>query len=97
MFQKTLEHEQYITKSINDWMDQAIAEKDHATQIFLQWYVTEQVEEEGNDQEILAQLRLIGADAQGLMLLDKDLAARITTVPTEFSKGVEAAMKGAGI
>lgn len=95
MFQKTFEHEQYITKSINEWMDLAIAEKDHATQIFLQWYVTEQVEEENNDQEILAQLKVIGADAQGLMLLDKDLAARITTVPTEFSKGVEAAMKGA--
>lgn len=95
MFQKTLEHEQYITKSINEWMDLAIAEKDHATQIFLQWYVTEQVEEENNDQEILAQLRMIGSDAQGLMLLDKDLASRITTVPTEFSKGVEAALKGA--
>jgi ferritin len=95
MFQKTLEHEQYITKSINEWMDLAIAEKDHATQIFLQWYVTEQVEEENNDQEILAQLKMIGSDAQGLMLLDKELAARITTVPTEFSKGIEAALKGA--
>jgi len=95
MFQKTLEHEQYITQSINERMDLAIAEKDHATQVFLQWYVTEQVEEENNDQEILAQLKIIGADAQGLMLLDKDLAARITTVPTEFSKGVAAAMKAA--
>jgi ferritin len=95
MFQKTLEHEQYITNSINERMDLAIAEKDHATQIFLQWYVTEQVEEENNDQEILAQLKMIGSDAQGLMLLDKELAARITTVPTEFSKGIEAALKGA--
>ena len=95
MFQKTLEHELYITKSINEWMDLAIAEKDHAAHIFLQWYVTEQVEEENNDQEILARLRIIGVDAQGLMLLDKELAARVTTVPTEFSKGVEAAMKGA--
>ena len=94
MFQKTLEHEQYITNSINERMDLAIAERDHATQIFLQWYVTEQVEEENNDQEILAQLKIIGTDVQGLMLLDKDLAARMTTVPTEFSKGVEAAMKG---
>ena len=93
MFEKTLEHEQYITQSINERMDLAIAEKDHATQIFLQWYVTEQVEEENNDQEILAQLKLIGSNAQGLMLLDKDLAARTTTVPTEFSKGVEAAAK----
>lgn len=95
MFQKTLEHERYITSSINGWMDLAIAERDHATQIFLQWYVTEQVEEENNDQEILAQLRLIGSDVQGLLLLDKELAARMTTVPTEFSKGIEAAMKGA--
>lgn len=93
MFQKTLEHEHYITKSINELMDLAIAEKDHATQIFLQWYVTEQVEEENNDSEIIAQLKIIGADAQGLMLLDKDLIARTTTVPTEFSKGIEAALK----
>jgi len=97
MFQQTLKHEHYITQSINDWMDQAITEKDHATQIFLQWYVTEQVEEENNDQVILSQLKIIGADAQSLMLLDKDLSARITTVPTEFSKGVEAAMKGAAV
>ncbi len=96
MFQKTLEHEQYITKSINEFMDLAIADKDHATQIFLQWYVTEQVEEENNDREILAQLKMIGADAQGLMLLDKDLSARTTTVPTEFSKGIEAAMRTQG-
>lgn len=92
-FAKTLEHEQYITKSINDLMELAIAEKDHASQIFLQWYVTEQVEEEGNDNEIIAQLKLIGKDVQGLMLLDRELAARVTTVPTEFSKGVAAALK----
>ncbi len=95
MYQQTLEHEEYITQSINERMDLAIAEKDHATQIFLQWYVTEQVEEENNDREIIAQLKIIGADAQGLMLLDKDLAARITTVPTEFSKGIQTAMTGA--
>lgn len=94
MFNKTLEHEQFITKSINDWMELAIAEKDHATQIFLQWYVTEQVEEEGNDNEIIAQLKIIKNDAQGLMMLDRELAGRITTVPTEFSKGIQAAMKG---
>jgi ferritin len=93
-FNKTLEHEQFITKSINEWMDLAIAEKDHATQIFLQWYVTEQVEEEGNDNDIIAQLKLIGKDPHGLILLDRELAGRITTVPTEFSKGIAAAMKG---
>ncbi len=93
MFEKTLAHEQFITASINDLMEIAIAEKDHATRIFLQWYVTEQVEEEENDNDIIAQLKLIGNHPQGLMMLDRDLAARATTVPTDFSKGVEAAAK----
>ena len=94
MFKKTLEHEQYITKSINELMELAIREKDHATQIFLHWYVTEQVEEESNDNDIIAKLALIKGDPQGLLLLDKELAARTTTVPTEFSKGIQAAIKG---
>lgn len=94
MFNKTLEHEQFITKSINDLVELSISEKDHATQIFLHWYVTEQVEEESNDNEIIAQLRIIRDDAQALMMLDRELAARMTTVPTEFSKGVQAALKG---
>lgn len=94
MFRRTLEHEQFITRSINNLMETAISEKDHATQIFLQWYVTEQVEEESSDNEIIAQLNIIRDDPQGLMMLDRELAARMTTVPTEFSKGLQAAMKG---
>lgn len=97
MFEKTLTHEQYITKSINDLVDLAIAEKDHATQIFLQWYVTEQVEEEENDNDIIAKLKMLGEsgrEGNGLYMLDKELGARNTTVPTDFSKGIEAAMEG---
>ncbi len=96
LFIKTLEHEQFITKSINELMELAITEKDHATQIILQWYVTEQVEEESNDNELISQLKIIKDDPQGIMLLDKELAGRMTTVPTEFSKGLQAAIKGAG-
>jgi ferritin len=96
MFHKTLEHEQFITKSINELMELAIAEKDHATQIVLHWYVTEQVEEESNDNEIIARLEIIKADPQGIMMLDRELAGRMTTVPTEFSEGLQAAIKGAG-
>lgn len=96
MFEKVLEHEQKVTKWINELMELAIEEKDHASQIFLQWYVTEQIEEEENDNDIIAPLKLIGIDPQGLLLLDKDLAARMTTVPTDFSKGVEAAAKAVG-
>jgi len=92
MFEKTLEHERFITRSINDLMETAISEKDHASQIFLQWYVTEQVEEEENDNDIILQLRLNKENTQGLMMLDRELAGRMTTVPTDFSKGVEAAM-----
>ncbi len=96
MLKKTLEHERFITKSINELVDLAIEEKDHATQIFLQWYVTEQVEEEENDNDIIAQLELIGDSKQALLMLDKDLGARITHVPTDFSKGIESAMKAGG-
>ncbi|MGA7826845.1 MAG: ferritin [Geobacteraceae bacterium] len=81
MFEQTLKHEQFITNCINELMDLAIKEKDHATQIFLQWFVTEQIEEEGNDNDIIAKLKLIGDSPQGLMMVDKDLAARVFTPP----------------
>ena len=96
MFTQTLTHEQFIIRSINDLMELAIAEKDHASQIFLEWYVTEQVEEEENDNDIIAQLKFIKDNPQGLMMLDRELAGRATTVPTDFSKGIESAMAASG-
>ena len=81
MFQKTLKHEQFVTKSINDLVDLAISEKDHATQIFLQWFVTEQIEEEGNDNEIIAKLKLAGEKGNGLFMIDKELGTRVYTPP----------------
>ena len=92
MFNKTLEHEQFVTKSINDLMDLAIAEKDHASQALLAWYVTEQVEEEKNATEILQTLKMIGNNTSALFLYDKELGVRTVTVPTDFSKGMTAAM-----
>ncbi len=76
MFEATLEHEKFITKSINDLVDLAIEEKDHATHIFLQWFVTEQVEEEANDNTIIDKLKLIGDQTNALFMLDKELAQR---------------------
>ena len=87
MFEKTLAHEKFITRSINELVDLAIAEKDHATNIFLQWFVTEQIEEEGNDNEIIARLKLVGEDGNGLLMLDKELAARVFTPPAVTSEG----------
>jgi len=89
LFEKTLAHEQMVTALINDLMNVAIAEKDHATQIFLQWYITEQVEEEENDNDIIAQLKLIGSNSQGLLMLDRDLSTRMANIPLDFTAGLK--------
>lgn len=95
MFEKALEHERFITRSINELIDIAISEKDHASKAFLDWYVTEQVEEEQNALEIVQTLKMIGDNTAALYMYDKELGARLVTVPTDFSKGVEAQL-GAG-
>ena len=81
LFEKTLAHEQGITRLINELMDLAIKERDHGTQIFLQWFVTEQIEEEENDREMISKLKLIGDNGQGLLMLDNELAARVFVPP----------------
>lgn len=81
MFNATLEHEQFITKSIYDLVTLASEKKDYATQIFLNWFVTEQIEEESNDNEIINKLKLIGDNTSGLFVLDKELSLRIFTPP----------------
>lgn len=85
MFERTLKHEQFVTKRINDLVDLAIKKKDHATNIFLQWYVTEQIEEEANDNDIISKLKLVGKKGDALFMLDKDLAARVFA-PSPASK-----------
>ena len=81
MFEQTLNHEQFITASINELTDLALSEKEHATNIFLQWFVTEQIEEEENDRDIIGKLKLIGDNGQGLLMLDAELAARVFVPP----------------
>ena len=76
IFKKALAHEQFITGCINQLMDLANSEKDHATANFLQWFVKEQIEEEANVNKILAQLKMVGTDSRGLFLLDMELAKR---------------------
>jgi len=80
-FEMTLKHEQYITKSINELVDLAIKENDHALRSFLQWYVDEQVEEEANADKLLKQLILIKKDAHAILMLDRELATRVYTPP----------------
>jgi len=88
MFEKTLEHERFVTKSINDLVELAIEEHDHATRNFLAWYVDEQVEEEKNDHGILGKIALLASDKQGpgLYMLDRELGARALSIPTDFSQ-----------
>ena len=75
-FADVLAHEQKVTGFINDLVDIAIKEEDHATNNFLQWFVKEQVEEEENAVEILSKIKMIG-DAPGILLfLDHELSKR---------------------
>lgn len=76
VFEAVLTHEQFVTRSIHGIVDLAVQEKDYATQNLLQWFVTEQVEEEGTAEEILSKIRRLGSDERGLYLLDKELGFR---------------------
>ena len=75
-FQLALSHEQIVTGRINNLMDLAQTEKNHAAQIFLQWFVTEQIEEEASVGYIIAQLKRIKEDGRGLMMIDQELSKR---------------------
>ena len=74
--QKQLEHEKKVTGLINALLDLAGKEKDAATEILLQWFITEQVEEEKNAQEIIHKLQMVGDSGSALYLLDKELGQR---------------------
>jgi len=81
-FEYSLEHERFVTASINKLMDLAKDESNHAAQIFLQWFVTEQVDEEANFGRILRKLERIGDDGNGLLRLDEELGARSFVAPS---------------
>ena len=79
VFETSLEHEQSVTARINSLMDLAQQEKNHAAQIFLQWFVTEQVEEEASVNHIIAKLKRVKEDGRGLMMIDQELGQRTFT------------------
>jgi len=76
VFQQILEHEQGVTKKIHKLYEMAVKENDYATQVMLQWFITEQVEEEKTVGEILAQLKMIGEQSTALFMLDRHLGTR---------------------
>lgn len=71
-----LAHEKFITKSIHDLVRTARKEDDIATETFLSWYVTEQIEEESTAQSLIDKLEMVGDNRVGLYQLDKEVSTR---------------------
>ena len=87
VFDATYKHEQKVTGLINDLVDLAIEEKDHATNNLLQWFVSEQVEEEASASGVLNKAKLTGDAPGGLFMLDQELGARVFTMPVTAGQG----------
>lgn len=77
IFEDVLAHEQKVTNLINNLVDLSIAEKDHATNSMLMWFVDEQVEEEANASQLLDEVKALDGSKSNLYMLDKELSKRI--------------------
>jgi ferritin len=75
LFQMVLDHEIHVSSEINKLVDICLNEKDYTTHNFLQWYVSEQIEEEALARKVIDKLRLIGDDKAGHYMFDRDLAS----------------------
>ncbi len=80
-FEAAYGHEQKVTAMINDLVDLAIAERDHAANAMLQWFVTEQVEEEEQTSSAVERLKLADNNPNALLMLDTEFGARVFTLP----------------
>jgi len=81
-FEAAYKHEQKVTGLINDLVNLAIEEKDHASNTFLQWFVNEQVEEESSVNEVVQKLKMLENAPGGQFLIDRELGQRVFTPPT---------------
>lgn len=75
------EHEAKVTGLINELVNCALDERDHASNIFLQWFVSEQVEEEASVGEVLDRMRLVGNDSAGMFAMDMEMSKRVFVEP----------------
>ena len=80
-FQASFKHEQMITGRINDLVNLAVQEKDHATNAFLQWFVNEQVEEETSVDKVIQMLKMADKAPGALLMIDRELGRRQFTPP----------------
>ena len=81
VFEELLNHEVMVTESINNVVDVCLNEKDYTTHNFMQWYVSEQIEEEALARTINDKLKMIGTDKGGLYLFDRDLETMASASP----------------
>ncbi len=82
VYEETLKHEQHVTALLNQLADVADEERDRPTRNLLIWFIDEQVEEESTAETILNELKLIGGEGHGLLMLDRELSSRVFTPPT---------------
>jgi ferritin len=81
VFEHVFEHEQKVTGLIDDLVGVAEKESDRASLAFLQWFISEQVEEEASADAIVQKLKLMGKDGRGIYMVDRELAQRVFTPP----------------
>ena len=86
-FEAVYEHEQKVTGLINHLVDLTVDERDHATNIFLQWFVSEQVEEEESADGVVRKIKLMGDASGGLFMLDRELGQRTFSPPAPSEEG----------
>ncbi len=86
VFEYAYQHEQKVTGLINNLVDLSMEVKDHATTNFLQWFVSEQVEEEASANDVVRKLKLMGEAAGGMFMIDRELAQRVFTAPAAPAK-----------
>lgn len=87
IFEQTLEHERKVTTMINRLYKLALEESDYPTQVMLQWFIEEQVEEEASAEQIVGMLQMIGDETQSLIMLDRELGQRVVASPAEQDSG----------
>lgn len=80
IFREVLAHEKKVTAMIHELYALSVKENDYPTQVEMQWFITEQVEEEKSASEIVEQLKMVGDDNTALLMLDRQLAARTAEV-----------------
>ncbi len=90
-FEDALDHEKFISGKINGLMTLSLAESDHASRTMLQWFVDEQVEEEDNASRNVYNIKMVGEKGQGLLMLDREMGARVFAIPPSPEFGTQAA------